>query len=585
MADAVMRQPPGASLPWQDPSDGAAVRSSAPPELRGGKPLPPAERAFFEPRFGLDLGGVRVHTGPRPQEAARSLHARAFTVGRNVVFEAGAYRPGTHSGRHLLAHELTHVVQQRSSGPHIQRTIGDGHDLNSNRFKGNVELEKAYDNEETIDDGDHGLHVTILQQALLDAGLSLPAYGVDGHFGAETEDAVKAFQTARGLTGSDVDGVVDQTTMELLDQHFLGHAPEHAIATDPVRTLTEGTRSLSAGEEAAFTEAVTTEVRTSSGGLPTFNRNIGSSPDPYEVRIENRLNQMITAMHAQLVSSRPPRDPGNLLGGSEIDRLAQKAKEVTDDVFGRYSTGPAMAYGVNILDQYDRRDSVIAASTSNADWAANFRVLKLLNGDRGIKQIDREHGAVQSRSAEWSLIARVTGFPDPRPDFDASPPHVTTGIVGNRRAELLEIHRNWPASAGGGNIYLQRYLGSTDAENRDLMYDLFATIIHEYVHTLEHPGHETYREGLPEQQGGFVLREGMTDYLAKVVWDNLTFDAALRTAIEGSFQDPLNPTGHPIPTPARYDEWRNAEQAVGVVGVRNAMAAFFLGQTNLIGGP
>jgi Domain of unknown function (DUF4157) len=75
----------------------------------GGRSLPPALRAFFEPRFGHDFGRVRIHTDA---QAARARHARAFTVGRDVVFGAGQYTPQTASGRHLLAHELTHVVQQ-----------------------------------------------------------------------------------------------------------------------------------------------------------------------------------------------------------------------------------------------------------------------------------------------------------------------------------------------------------------------------------------------------------------------------------------------------------------------------------------
>ncbi len=74
----------------------------------------------------------------------------------------------------------------------------------------------------------------------------------------------------------------------------------------------------------------------------------------------------------------------------------------------------------------------------------------------------------------------------------------------------------------------------------------------------------------------------MTDFFAKVVWDGLTFDAPLRAAIERPFHDPAHPTDHPIPLPARYGEWTNAERAVGVVGVRNAMAAFFPGRTDLI---
>ena len=81
--------------------------------LRGrGKPLPPAARSFFEPRFDHDFSDVRVHTGPEAAATSRSIDARAFTVGRDIVFGRGQYDPDRHAGRHLLAHELTHVVQQ-----------------------------------------------------------------------------------------------------------------------------------------------------------------------------------------------------------------------------------------------------------------------------------------------------------------------------------------------------------------------------------------------------------------------------------------------------------------------------------------
>lgn len=78
----------------------------------GGQPLDPAARAFMEPRLGHGFGQVRVHAGPRAEAAARSVGARAFTVGRDVVFGAGEYAPGTSEGRRLLAHELVHTVQQ-----------------------------------------------------------------------------------------------------------------------------------------------------------------------------------------------------------------------------------------------------------------------------------------------------------------------------------------------------------------------------------------------------------------------------------------------------------------------------------------
>ena len=82
----------------------------------GGAPLPDSARSFFEPRFGADFGAVRVHSDPGAQDLARSVSARAFTVERNIVFNAGEYSPGTPAGDRLLAHELTHVVQQAGGG-------------------------------------------------------------------------------------------------------------------------------------------------------------------------------------------------------------------------------------------------------------------------------------------------------------------------------------------------------------------------------------------------------------------------------------------------------------------------------------
>ncbi len=79
-----------------------------------GQPLDAGIQAFMEPRFGFDFSGVRVHTDARAAESARTVNALAYTVGRDVVFGEGEYAPGTSEGRRLLAHELTHVVQQGS---------------------------------------------------------------------------------------------------------------------------------------------------------------------------------------------------------------------------------------------------------------------------------------------------------------------------------------------------------------------------------------------------------------------------------------------------------------------------------------
>lgn len=79
-------------------------------------------RSFFENRMGYDFSGVRIHTDGNAQESAKSINALAYTVGNNIVFNASQYQPGTESGKRLIAHELTHVVQQNNKiGRKIQR--------------------------------------------------------------------------------------------------------------------------------------------------------------------------------------------------------------------------------------------------------------------------------------------------------------------------------------------------------------------------------------------------------------------------------------------------------------------------------
>jgi Domain of unknown function (DUF4157) len=111
----------------QTKSGTAGVRSDAAPQLvhevlrSPGQPIDSASRTFFEPRFGKDFSQVRVHTDERAAESARSVGARAYTVGQQVVFGHGLYAPHTADGQRLLAHELTHTLQQRGHSGSLQR--------------------------------------------------------------------------------------------------------------------------------------------------------------------------------------------------------------------------------------------------------------------------------------------------------------------------------------------------------------------------------------------------------------------------------------------------------------------------------
>jgi len=111
--ETLQREPSGAARP-----DGAGldVDTAEAAARQGGSPLSDDLRAFFEPRFGQDFSAVRVHADGGAADAARAVQARAYTLGSHIVFDAGEYAPHTDGGRRLLAHELTHVVQQGGAG-------------------------------------------------------------------------------------------------------------------------------------------------------------------------------------------------------------------------------------------------------------------------------------------------------------------------------------------------------------------------------------------------------------------------------------------------------------------------------------
>ena len=143
LADAVMRAPAGAAGEEPGPGKRAVRRVAAPgaramaaggmplspsaaagidAATRNGDPLPSGVRAVMEPRFGADFSGVRIHRGSDAAASAAEIGAHAYTLGNDIVFGDGAFAPSTEQGRHLIAHELAHVVQGAgASAPLLRR--------------------------------------------------------------------------------------------------------------------------------------------------------------------------------------------------------------------------------------------------------------------------------------------------------------------------------------------------------------------------------------------------------------------------------------------------------------------------------
>lgn len=148
-----------------------------------GQPLDSNTRTFMESRFGHDFSQVRVHTGEKAARSAQAVDALAYTVKRNVVFATGQYTPRTTAGKRLLAHELTHVVQQANNTVQkvtevsqpgniyereaeqaaeqiVQTPIGVASDVGSNKTKQSLPtIQRQAEEVETIEEGEEGIEV------------------------------------------------------------------------------------------------------------------------------------------------------------------------------------------------------------------------------------------------------------------------------------------------------------------------------------------------------------------------------------------------------------------------------------------
>jgi hypothetical protein len=142
----------------QRSAEGAGSVREAPPVVEDvlntpGQPLDATTRAFFEPRFSRDLSGVRVHTDSQAADSAAAIDARAYTVGSHIAFAPGHFETNTLGGRHLLAHELAHILQQTGGtarAPGAGPEVGSAPDGVSDGAQTDIEPTRAGDGPGTV---------------------------------------------------------------------------------------------------------------------------------------------------------------------------------------------------------------------------------------------------------------------------------------------------------------------------------------------------------------------------------------------------------------------------------------------------
>lgn len=190
-----------------------------------GNHLPADTNTFFSTRIGYDFSDVKVHTGKEAANSAKALNAKAYTIGNDIVFNEGQLNTETTEGKKLMAHELTHVVQQSSGNGKIQTQVAPL--LTPAQESAAIQFNRRNYDERSI---------RIIQ--------IVTGTGVDGSFGSLSARAVAAFQDANGVA---VSGQVDEATLNaMMPGRITANRHEHMVqlVTDFFNIPTSDTLSI-----------------------------------------------------------------------------------------------------------------------------------------------------------------------------------------------------------------------------------------------------------------------------------------------------------------------------------------------------
>ena len=282
------------------------------------------------------------------------------------------------------------------------------------------------------------------------------------------------------------------------------------------------------------------------------------------------------------------RTPMDMSSGGRVERVAAEAKRRVDALFGIFgsSAAPTLRVGTNLFDQ--------SAQPGNPWDMARYFVKDF--GDSRIKRVDDAHHAFDVARANelradiidhYSNTLPARSGNAPPPDLDAR--LGTTGA--ERRTRLALTDRMWPGQQqpATGRVYLTPREGQTPAETRRQYWNLFKTCIHEYLHTTAHPTYTSWYSRLQDPHHKITYQEGFTDWFTLKTWrsvfpEEVASNTALRQTVQGSADVDLVAARGDPPSPPHYPEMREAELMEAEIGLPNMRAAYFRGNTAVLGG-
>ncbi len=383
-----------------------------------------------------------------------------------------------------------------------------------------------------------------------------------------------------------------QTQSELVQKYdeILQYLYKDIAIAEPKADLLTKTRTLTADEKKKAKEVLKPEVKVD----PITKTKLKFTDKVnYEADLRTALTDRINSTYANMVTGKGDvehADATKMHSLKRFEEIGIEAKKRTDAVFGDYNKGKDF--------KADEPGPPAKRGNIHDLWA---------DLDKDIKKMSKAEKQSMAKALVFYFFQSGKKFKEINNQYNADPSFNKSGTPTNKEAEiqnkiaseyskkdtkrLNEIDRGWPATAqpSTGDINFQLFKAPTVDEDRSLLWDVFQTFIHEYLHTLSDQKYRKYANSFGDSSKQYnTLIEGVDSFLTEIVWANVkpnTADPALRTIVEGPVYAALPYDASLIPsiTQQRYNSYIEAAKLVDIVGVRNLYAAYFLGKTELIG--
>ncbi|MXV49680.1 DUF4157 domain-containing protein [Pedobacter sp. HMF7647] len=535
-------------------------------------------RSFMESRFNTSFSDVQIHNDYQSAQLSQSLNAKAFTTGSDIYFNSGQYQSNSSEGKKLLAHELTHTIQQGNNqlNKKIQRAsyypqVTGGSATGITDFAGAYTILSPLNSTDIIDTLDEleRRNPRSVFSLLSNLGSATGPVGV-----TRLRVYFLGFKNARyqnDMSAAELQDLATNITALPLQQQqaIQTYITTHRSAVS--QDLYTGSHIPTAAEQASietiFNPGATTSV-SSTGTItvtPPTVAPVCSNATAFTTRIRGVLEPII---RTNVTAFRARRAAPATFPISQANTMADLAQAEVESYFRPFlarasRSGAAGSYS---LGGGTRASSLLRDQSTTTRWQTE-------GGRLGWLKYWYDHLTGNLNDTLHCDDAQITAALTPMARDTTLIPLIDDYV------------QSWPAEATGG-INIQPYL---DASNLVCSrWDTFTTIIHEFIHLLAHPNFETARNALPNNAME-TLKEGLDDVLRKELWEgtgNLknrlisTSGTANRTVIEGG-TFPLNTAQ--VCSHGYYDNLPDAERIVSTVGRQNIKLAYFLGQTEYLG--